>query len=58
MNLSFSVTEELNDVYQDVYKKNVVKKVQEGEGVLSQSAFFEMLLNFWVVSHSETKDIL
>ncbi len=55
MNLSFSVTETLNDNFQKVYRENVVKILQGGGAVMSQSAFFEMLLNFWVDEHDEIK---
>ena len=55
MQLSFSITEDLNTVYQEVYRQNVIKRAQEGERTLSQSAFFEMLLNFWVDEHDEIK---
>lgn len=48
MNLSFSVTEALNNSFIEEYNKVVVKTVQEGGRVMSQSAFFEMLLKFWV----------
>ena len=55
MQLSFSITDDLNTVYQEVYRQNVIKRALEGERTLSQSAFFEMLLNFWVDEHDEIK---
>ena len=48
MNLSFSVTEALNDIYVIEYNKAVMKALQDGGRVMSQSAFFEMIFNFWV----------
>ena len=48
MNLSFSVTEDFNESFQKARKEVVMKKLREGEDVMSQSAFFEMIFNFWV----------
>ena len=55
MNLSFSVTEVLNESFQREHREIVMRKLQEGENIMSQSAFFEMIFNFWVEQNGWAK---